>query len=190
MVQEVLLFFSFFCKFCVNFCIFIVGNGIAGMLRMTGYQDVTIIEPKSVLFYQPLWTLVGGGLKKIENSSKPLRITMSPSAKLITNSVKTFDPDNNQLILEDDTKISYDYLIVATGINCAYEKIPGLVEALDDEKSGVVSIYDYNYANKTSTILNQINNEGRSIFTSPTTPVNIPFHILLFLSFLIFFMLF
>ena len=46
--------------------ILIVGGGTAGitvaarMLR-TGYTDVAVIEPSSTHYYQPLWTLVGGG---------------------------------------------------------------------------------------------------------------------------------
>lgn len=149
------------------------GNGVAGMLRMAGYQDVVMIEPKDVLYYQPLWTLVGGGLKKVEDSARPLREVMSPSAKLIKNSVKTFDPDNNTLILADDSKVTYDYLVVATGLVNAYDQIPGLTEALDDKDSGVVSVYDYKYAEKTSHILEK-SNGGRAIFTYPTTPFKCP----------------
>jgi sulfide:quinone oxidoreductase len=49
--------------------ILIVGGGTAGitvaarMLRK-GYTDVAVIEPSNMHYYQPLWTLVGGGQAK------------------------------------------------------------------------------------------------------------------------------
>ena len=46
--------------------ILILGGGTAGItvaarLLRKGYTDVAIIEPSESHFYQPLWTLVGGG---------------------------------------------------------------------------------------------------------------------------------
>mmetsp|Transcript_9742 Transcript_9742/g.18304 ORF Transcript_9742/g.18304 Transcript_9742/m.18304 type:complete len:100 (+) Transcript_9742:122-421(+) len=40
------------------------GIGVAAMLTHEGMRNVTIVEPSSVHYYQPLWTLVGGGAKK------------------------------------------------------------------------------------------------------------------------------
>ena len=49
--------------------ILIVGGGTAGItvaarLLRKGYPDVAVIEPSSTHYYQPLWTLVGGGQAK------------------------------------------------------------------------------------------------------------------------------
>ena len=46
--------------------IVIVGGGTAGItvaarLLRKGYTDVAVIEPSDKHYYQPLWTLVGGG---------------------------------------------------------------------------------------------------------------------------------
>jgi sulfide:quinone oxidoreductase len=55
--------------------ILIVGGGTAGitvaarMLRK-GYPDVAVIEPSSVHYYQPLWTLVGAGQAKTATNAK------------------------------------------------------------------------------------------------------------------------
>jgi sulfide:quinone oxidoreductase len=140
------------------------------MLKNDGYGDVTLIEPKAVHYYQPLWTLVGGGLKAVEESSRTMKSILPSKTKWIQNSVSSFDPDNNAVVLSDGSKVPYDYLVVAVGIVPSYDKIPGATEALNDEKSGVVSVYDYNYANKTSRVMDQMK-EGRAIFTSPMTPV-------------------
>lgn len=44
----------------------IVGAGSAGIsvaarLRRAGQEDIAIIDAQEVHYYQPLWTLVGGG---------------------------------------------------------------------------------------------------------------------------------
>ena len=55
--------------------IVIGGGGIAGIsvaarLRRTGKEDVAIIEPASLHYYQPLWTLVGGGYASLERTRR------------------------------------------------------------------------------------------------------------------------
>ncbi len=46
--------------------VLIVGGGSAGLtlaarLRRSGLPDVAVLEPSASHYYQPLWTLVGGG---------------------------------------------------------------------------------------------------------------------------------
>src|ERR1035437_8087362 len=51
------------------------GNGgisvAARLLRPGGNLDVAIIEPSETHYYQPLWTLVGGGVVPKEKSARP-----------------------------------------------------------------------------------------------------------------------
>jgi NADPH-dependent 2,4-dienoyl-CoA reductase/sulfur reductase-like enzyme len=147
------------------------GIGVAGMLKNDGYKDVTLIEPKDHHFYQPLWTLVGGGIKPVEESSRPMSKILASNTKWIQSSVSTFDPDNNTVVLSNGTKVPYDYLVVAVGIIASFDQIPGAVEALNDPNSGVVSVYDYNYAAKTAKVVGAIKEGERAIFTAPSTPV-------------------
>jgi len=42
------------------------------------------------------------------------------------NRVKTFDPETNSLRTSDGQRISYDYLVVAAGIQVDWTKIKGL----------------------------------------------------------------
>ena len=44
----------------------VIGGGSAGIsvaarLRRAGVSDITVVEPSDAHWYQPLWTLVGGG---------------------------------------------------------------------------------------------------------------------------------
>ncbi len=54
----------------------IVGGGSAGIsvaarLQRAGLQDVGLIDPAEMHYYQPLWTLSGGGLAPIAESARP-----------------------------------------------------------------------------------------------------------------------
>ena len=56
--------------------ILIIGGGNAGVsvaarLRHAGRTDIGLIEPSGVHYYQPLWTLVGGGVADQEESARP-----------------------------------------------------------------------------------------------------------------------
>ena len=56
--------------------IVIVGGGSAGItvaarLRRKGQQHVAVIEPAATHYYQPLWTLVGGGRAPVEATARP-----------------------------------------------------------------------------------------------------------------------
>lgn len=66
----------------------IVGGGTGGITvaaRLTrgwfNRTDVAVIEPNDQHYYQPLWTLVGAGAARREQSMKPERAVMPRRAK-------------------------------------------------------------------------------------------------------------
>lgn len=125
------------------------GIGVAAMLQNEGMKNVTVIEPKGVHYYQPLWTLCGGGVKDVKDSAKPMNDVMPKGTQWIQESVTSFQPTENKIITEGGKRIDYDYLIVAAGLQINWDSIPGLREGLEKEDSGVVSIYDYQWSDKT-----------------------------------------
>lgn len=52
------------------------GIGVAAMLQNEGLNNVTIVEPSNKHYYQPLWTLVGGGLASGEASVKDMKVSV------------------------------------------------------------------------------------------------------------------
>ena len=150
------------------------GIGVAAMLRNEGVKNVTIIEPRDVHYYQPLWTLVGGGVKPVQKSAHPMKqIVGNTGANWVQERVASFDPKSNQVHLQDGSKVEYDYLVVAAGMQIDWDKVPGLKEGLEKEDSGVVSIYDYNYANKTWKTFEKIRNLAKPSlhFVMSPTPI-------------------
>lgn len=119
-------------------------------------------------YYQPLWTLVGAGIKSLSDSEKTMHSVMPPKAHWIKASVTQFDPDNNKIKLSDGSEVSYDYLVVAIGLKIDWDKVKGLEKAL--ETPHVCSNYSKTTVLKTKPALDLFK-QGNAIFTFPNTVI-------------------
>lgn len=152
--------------------ILIVGGGTAGLTAAAKLckktSDVAIIEPSDKHYYQPLWTLVGGGVVPKETTERNEKDYIPSGATWIKDSVEEFLPDENAVVTESGKKIGYDFLVVAAGIKLDWEKVKGLPEALG--KEGVCSNYSYQTVDKTWQFIRSFKG-GNAIFTQPNTPI-------------------
>ncbi len=154
--------------------IVIVGGGTAGisvahrLMRAIGQVGIAIIEPSSKHYYQPLWTLVGAGICPKEESERDEYSLIPTGVKWIKDHVVDVKPDKNIVKLQSGVEISYDYLVMASGLQIDWHKIKGLPEALG--KNGVCSNYSYDLVHKTWEFISQLN-VGTALFTQPNTPV-------------------
>lgn len=154
--------------------IVIVGGGNAGisvaaqLLLKNKKLDIAIIDPASHHFYQPAWTLVGGGAFDIQKTKRTEASVIPAGAKWIQKGVVSFIPDENKVKLNDESIITYEYLIVAPGIQLNWSAIKGLQEALG--KNGVSSNYSFETAPYTFEMIKSLK-KGKAIFTNPDTPV-------------------
>ena len=152
----------------------IVGGGSAGisvatsLLKRKSDLDITIIDPAGDHYYQPGFTLVGGGVFTVDETRRSMASVMPKKVNWIQSAVATFDPDNNSLALEDGTSISYQRLIVCPGLKLDWEAVEGLKETLG--KNGVTSNYLPDYAPYTWELVEQLES-GKAIFTQPPMPI-------------------
>jgi sulfide:quinone oxidoreductase len=145
------------------------GISVAARLRRTaGDTDVAIIEPSGTHYYQPLWTLVGGGDARKETTRRPEASVIPPGATWIRDAVVEFCPEQRAVRTASGRQITYDFLVVAAGIQLNWDAIPGLRDALG--KDGVCSNYSYEYVDKTWEFIRTFKG-GTAIFTHPATPV-------------------
>src|SRR3546814_4699586 len=79
---------------------------------------------------------------------------MPHGVRWIRGAVATFEPDRNQVTLEDGTTIGYDYLVGAPVIALDWAGVDGLSETLG--KNGVTSNYDFNTAPYTWELVKQL----------------------------------
>jgi len=150
--------------------ILIIGGGAAGIAAAAQIRnklkldDIAIIEPSDKHYYQAGWTLVGAGIIPKENTIKNEADYMPKRVKWIQDAVTDIDPDNNSVSLKSGEDVSYDYLIVASGIQLDWDKVKGLKETLG--KNGVGSNYSYNTVDYTWKALQEFKG-GNAIFTNP-----------------------
>lgn len=154
--------------------ILVVGGGNAGisvaaqLLRRQHNLDIAIIEPSDKHYYQPAWTLVGAGVFDPRKTVRSESSVIPKGAIWIRQSVKSFEPDQNMVTLNNGDKVGYQYLIVAPGIQLNWNEIKGLEETLG--KNGVTSNYLYHLAPYTWECLKNFKG-GNALFTNPNTPV-------------------
>ncbi|MEJ2005603.1 MAG: FAD/NAD(P)-binding oxidoreductase [Cyclobacteriaceae bacterium] len=154
--------------------ILIIGGGTGGitvaarLLRKDKSLDIGIIEPSSKHYYQPAWTLVGAGTYNLKDTERNEKDFIPKGATWIKDKVVSLDPDNNSVTTSEKGKLTYDYLVVAAGIQYNWEAIPGLKEALG--KRGVTSNYEKDMTTYTWELL-QKTKSGNAIFTQPATPI-------------------
>ena len=156
--------------------VLICGGGTAGitvaaqLLLADDAPHVGIIEPSEKHYYQPLWTLVGGGVFPKEDSEREEKDFIPEGADWIKDRVASFEPDQNTVMLESGRRVTYDHLVVALGIQIDWNAIPGLLDVLGKPGTGVCSNYSYDTVDSTWEAIRSFTG-GRALFTEPTTGV-------------------
>ncbi|KAM9807983.1 sulfide:quinone oxidoreductase, mitochondrial-like [Neosynchiropus ocellatus] len=161
----------------LHYKMLVLGGGSGGiamsarMKRMLGAENVAVVEPSEMHYYQPIWTLVGAGAKSVKSSGRPTESVMPSGVKLVKSKVQEINPEKNTVRTDDGTEISYEYLIVALGLQLHFEKIKGLPEGFEHPKIG--SNYSVQTVEKTWKALQDFK-EGNALFTFPNTPIKCP----------------
>lgn len=157
----------------VHHKVVIVGGGNAGisvaarLKRSLKDLDVALIEPSEKHYYQPLWTLVGGGVVNKKATERSEASVIPKDVTWIRDAVTEFRPEEN-VVLTSSRRIGYDFLVVAPGIQLNWDKVAGLPEALGT--GGVCSNYSYDLVDKTWEAIKNFKG-GTAVFTHPATPI-------------------
>jgi sulfide:quinone oxidoreductase len=157
-----------------NHDVVIVGGGTAGlstassMLRRKPDLDILLIEPREAHYYQPGWTLVGAGIFDRKKTERAMASVMPDGVKWRHAAVAGFDPEDNNVVLEDGERIGYRVLVAAAGIKLDWDAVEGLGDTLG--KNGVTSNYRYDMAPYTWDLVQELN-QGRAVFTQPPMPI-------------------
>ena len=157
-----------------KFDVVIVGGGAGGiatassLLARKSGLSIAIIDPSDVHYYQPGWTMVGGGVFDARDTAKTMASLIPRGVKWIKAAVSAFEPKDNAVILEGCTVVTYDRLVVAPGLKLDWGAVEGLEETLG--RNGVTSNYRYDLAPYTWQLVREMK-EGRALFTQPPMPI-------------------
>jgi hypothetical protein len=66
-------------------------------------------------YYQPMFTLVGGGLRSLQDATQPEADVLPQGVDWLRTAAAEIDADSSSITTADGKKLQYEYLIVATG---------------------------------------------------------------------------
>ena len=152
----------------------IVGAGAAGIAVASSIEsrtiglEIAIIDPADVHYYQPGWTMVGGGIFDAQSTARTMGSLIPRGVHWIKSAVAAFEPKDDAVILDGCRVVKYKRLIVCPGLKLDWHKVDGLVDTLG--KNGVTSNYRYDLAPYTWELVSGMKT-GRALFTQPPMPI-------------------
>jgi sulfide:quinone oxidoreductase len=158
----------------VSHTVVVVGGGAAGIAVAASLRardrslDIAIIDPADTHYYQPGWTMVGGGIFRPETTARPMASLIPAGVQWIKAAVAGFDPAANRVVLEGCRPVRYEVLIVCPGIKLNWQGVEGLQETLG--QNGVTSNYRYDLAPYTWRLVSEMK-RGHAVFTQPPMPI-------------------
>lgn len=196
---QLLIWFSLLWRRCK---LLVVGGGTGGctiaakFAPSMGKNQCIVLEPAERHYYQPMFTMIGGGMEHFPESYRAMKSVLPAKAKWMRDAAVKFEPNENRVYTKHGHEISYDLLVVATGLQLNYDKvgpfrmhtcvrwicihivfnltqIPGLREALAIPHGNVTSIYSPKYVNRHMQALENFE-KGNIVFTFPASPVKCP----------------
>jgi sulfide:quinone oxidoreductase len=154
--------------------VLIIGGGAAGvsvannMLKVNAAIDIALVEPSEVHYYQPGFTIVGGGAYTLKQTRRNEADLLNPKIKWVKEFAETFQPEANTVTLRSGAVIGYDYLVVCPGLQLDWGKVQGLKETLG--QNGVCSNYSPETVEYTFECIKAMS-KGTAIFTQPPMPI-------------------
>lgn len=157
-----------------HYKVVIVGAGAGGVAVAASLKsrkpglEIAIIDPAEIHYYQPGWTMVGGGIFEAQETAKTMGSLIPKGVKWIKAAVAAFEPQNNAIILDGCRVVKYDRLVVCPGLKLDWGKVEGLVDTLG--RNGVTSNYRYDLAPYTWQLVQEMRG-GTALFTQPPMPI-------------------
>ncbi len=159
--------------------IVIVGGGSAGItvaasLRRHGPAglDIAIVEPAEKHWYQPAFTLVGGGVTRLADICRDEATLIPQGVTWIRDAVSAFEPGDNALLTAAGSRITYDWLICCPGLELNWDAVAGLRDTLG--ANGVCSNYSPDYVEYTWQCIRGLGRGARAVFTQAPLPFKCP----------------
>ncbi|MCH8532546.1 MAG: FAD-dependent oxidoreductase [Saccharospirillum sp.] len=159
--------------------IVIVGAGAGGislanrLVQRLPNARITIVDGGARHVYQPGLTLVASGLWASSKLNSTTQNWLPSTVDWKQAYAEAFEPDLKQVRLSTGEVLSYDFLVVATGLQVNYDEIEGF-SANEIGSNGIGCVYDTpEHAVKTNQMIEQWmqRGEGAGVFTLAPTPI-------------------
>lgn len=112
----------------------ILGAGTAGTMvanqmrkKLPNGWSTTVIDPSATHLYQPGLLFLPFGARDEDKMQKPRAKTLHKDVNWIKEEVKLVDTDENEIVLMNDERLSYDLLVIASGSHIRPDETPGML---------------------------------------------------------------
>ena len=113
----------------------VLGAGTAGTMvvnklrkKLAGDWQITVVEQSEVHYYQPGYLFLPFGSYAPKDVVKPTRRFIPDGVTLVRAEIDRVLPDENVVVLTDGNRLSYDYLVVATGTRPRPDQTEGMLD--------------------------------------------------------------
>lgn len=155
--------------------IVIIGGGAAGismasrLKRALSNPDITIIDPSDKHFYQPGFTLIGGGVYGKDDVWRKQEDCMPKGVKWVKDVVTLVHPTQNKVDTAHNGSIEYDFMVLAPGVKYDWDRIEGITYKTIGE-GNAHTIYDWRGAQMTWPAMQEFARKGgRGVFCDTYT---------------------
>jgi sulfide:quinone oxidoreductase len=112
----------------------VLGAGIAGVpaayslrSRLGSGDEVTVVSDKAYFHFVPSNPWVAMGWRSRPDVAFPIEPYLKQRGiRFIASAVRGIEPARNRISLENGDTLDYDYLLVTTGVEGAFDELPGL----------------------------------------------------------------
>ena len=154
--------------------VLIVGAGAGGLatassiLKRRPGLDIVVVDPAEHHYYQPGWTLVGGGVFNRAQTQRSMASVMPAGVEWKRTACIGFEPERNRIVVEGGERVYYKTLVVSPGLKLNWDAVEGLADSLG--KNGVTSNYRFDLAPYTWELVQNLKG-GKAVFTQPPMPI-------------------
>jgi sulfide dehydrogenase [flavocytochrome c] flavoprotein subunit len=113
----------------------VIGGGFAGascaraLKRADPRIIVTLVEANAVFYACPMSNAVIVGLREMDRQRFTYEAVRADGVTIATIAASTVDPKGRSVVLSDGTRLGYDRLVLAPGIDIRWDALPGYDEA-------------------------------------------------------------
>lgn len=147
----------------------IIGAGLGGitisadLIKKLPKAKITLFDKDETFYYQPGFTLIAAGIYNLDDVRYEKAKLINEKVEWKKENIVKINPQNNQIISENNAIYDYDILIIASGVEYDFNAVEGLnKDDLENEEGNIATIYTPNSALKTQKLFNKIIKEGKA----------------------------
>jgi sulfide:quinone oxidoreductase len=158
----------------------VLGAGTAGTMVVNKTRrrlardawQVTVVDADHRHFYQPGYLFLPFGGYSPDDVVKPRGRYIADGVDMIYGQIERVDPDAGQVMLADGRTLTYDYLVIATGVEPRPDQTPGMLDG-GQWRERIFDFYTYDGAIALADALRRFDG-GRLVVHIVDMPIKCP----------------